>query len=54
MTGVAAPVFDGRSEIIGSLSLTLRDTQMQAKTLDTIAEQVVFCAGVLSKTLARN
>ncbi|TCR95154.1 IclR family transcriptional regulator [Rhizobium sp. BK418] len=54
VTGVAAPVFDGRSEIIGSLSLTLRDAQIQAKTLDNIAEQVVFCAGVLSKTLARN
>jgi len=54
VTGVAAPVFDGRSEIIGSLSLTLRDTQMQAKTIEDVAEQVVFCAGVVSKTLARS
>ncbi|WP_455275005.1 IclR family transcriptional regulator [Rhizobium herbae] len=52
VTGVAAPVFDGRSEILGSLSLTLPDARLQSKTLEEVAERVVFCAGVISKTIA--
>lgn len=52
VTGIAAPVFDGRSEILGSLSLTLPDGQMQAKSLEDIAERLTFCAGVISKTIA--
>jgi DNA-binding IclR family transcriptional regulator len=54
VTGIAAPVFDGRSEIIGSLSLTVRETQTSAGTVEDIAERVVFCAGILSKSLARS
>lgn len=54
VVGIAAPVFDARSEIIGSLSLTLKDAQMSAKTVDDVAERVIFCAGILSKTVARS
>ena len=52
VTGIAAPILDGRSEILGSLSLTLPDGQLQAKSLEDIAERVAFCAGVISKTIA--
>jgi DNA-binding IclR family transcriptional regulator len=52
--GIAAPVFDARAEIIGSLSLTMRDTQMKGMASEDIAERLVFCASVLSKTLARS
>ncbi|WP_429810470.1 IclR family transcriptional regulator [Ensifer sp. B1-9] len=52
LTGIAAPVFDARSEIIGSLSLTLPDSQLHAKALGDIAERVTFCANVISKTIA--
>lgn len=54
VTGMAAPVFDARAEIIGSLSLTMRDTQINAQTIEDVAERVVFCAGILSKTVARS
>ncbi|WP_395448929.1 IclR family transcriptional regulator [Aminobacter sp. UC22_36] len=52
VTGIASPVFDGRSEILGSLSLTLPNGQVQARSLNDVAERVAFCAGVISKTIA--
>ncbi|MBB4187712.1 DNA-binding IclR family transcriptional regulator [Sinorhizobium terangae] len=54
VTGVAAPVFDSRSEILGSLSLTLRDSRTNPKVIEDVAERVVFCAGIISKTVARS
>ncbi|MBP1884684.1 IclR family transcriptional regulator [Sinorhizobium mexicanum] len=54
VTGVAAPVFDSRSEILGSLSLTLRDSRTNSKMIEDVAERVVFCAGIISKTVARS
>ncbi|NLS04240.1 IclR family transcriptional regulator [Rhizobium sp. P32RR-XVIII] len=54
VVGIAAPVFDARSEIVGSLSLTLKDTRISAKAEEEVAERVVFCAGILSKSLARS
>ncbi|MCA1407614.1 IclR family transcriptional regulator [Ensifer sp. IC3342] len=54
VTGVAAPIFDSRSEILGSLSLTLRDSRTNTKMIEDVAERVVFCAGIISKTVARS
>lgn len=52
--GVAAPIFDARSDIMGSLSLTLRESSTTTKFVEQVAERIVFCASVLSKTVARS
>jgi DNA-binding IclR family transcriptional regulator len=50
--GIAAPVFDGRPEVIGSLSLTVADTPAARERLDPIVAQVTFCARVVNTALA--
>lgn len=52
--GIAAPIFDARSDIVGSLSLTLQQAAVNSDLIDGIAEQVIFCASILSKTVARS
>jgi len=52
VTGVAAPIFDAKEEIIGSLSLTLPETGMAKERLDGIGERLLFCARIISKSLA--
>lgn len=51
VTGVAAPIFDAKEEIIGSLSLTLPETGMGKERIDAVAERVQFCARIISKSL---
>jgi len=50
--GVAAPLFDGRQEVIGSLSLTVSDTPVMRERLEAVTGQVVFCARVVNTALA--
>lgn len=52
VTGVAAPIFDSKQEIIGSLSLTLPEIGMAADRVAAIGERVLFCARIISKSLA--
>jgi DNA-binding IclR family transcriptional regulator len=49
--GVAAPIFDAKQEIIGSLSLTLPEAGMAEERLESIGERVLFCARIISKSL---
>jgi DNA-binding IclR family transcriptional regulator len=49
--GVAAPIFDAKQEIIGSLSLTLPEPGMAEERLESIGERVLFCARIISKSL---
>ncbi len=49
--GVAAPIFDAKQEIIGSLSLTLPEAGMVEERLESIGERVLFCARIISKSL---
>ncbi|SDG27545.1 IclR family transcriptional regulator [Pelagibacterium luteolum] len=51
VTGVAAPIFDAKEEIIGSLSLTLPETGLANDKVDGIGERVQFCARIISKSL---
>lgn len=50
--GIAAPVFDGRQEVIGSLSLTVADTPAARARLDATRAQVTFCTRVVNAALA--
>ncbi|MYZ49969.1 IclR family transcriptional regulator [Propylenella binzhouense] len=51
--GVAAPLFDARPEVIGSLNLTVADTSGNRHRLEAMIAQVSFCARVVNKALAR-
>lgn len=51
VTGVAAPIFDAKEEIIGSLSLTLPETNMARERVESVAERVLFCSRIISKSL---
>jgi DNA-binding IclR family transcriptional regulator len=53
VTGIAAPVFDDRGAVIGSLSLTIGRSGIEAAEIRRIAERVTFCAGIVSKAISR-
>lgn len=51
VTGIAAPLFDARQEVLGSLSLTVSGSVSPQRT-EEIAQQVTFCSRIISKSLA--
>jgi DNA-binding IclR family transcriptional regulator len=51
-TGIAAPIFDGRGSILGSLSLTLKGTKHSAKEINRIAGKVSSGAGFITNAIA--
>jgi len=53
VTGIAAPVFDNRGRVLGSLSLTIGRTKVPASEAAQIAERVMFCARIVSTSLPR-
>ena len=52
ITGIAAPIFDDRDKVLGSLSISFATRSMNAKRIGAIAERVVACAGIVSRTIA--
>jgi DNA-binding IclR family transcriptional regulator len=53
VTGIAAPLIDGRGSVIGSLSLTIdRPTKLDEKSIEKIADRVQFCAGIIMNSFA--
>ena len=52
MTTVAAPVLDGGAIVIGSLCLTIAQTQLQEARITAIAEEVMQAAEIVSHALA--
>jgi DNA-binding IclR family transcriptional regulator len=53
ITGIAAPIFDDRGKVLGSLSISFAARSMNAKRIVAIADRVVFCAGIVTKAIAR-
>lgn len=51
ITGVAAPIFDGAKNILGSLSLSLSDRAIDPSRLSTISDRVSFCARIISQSM---
>jgi DNA-binding IclR family transcriptional regulator len=49
-SGVAAPIFDNGGNVLGSLSITMAGPQ--ARRIEAVADRVMFCARVVSKTIA--
>jgi DNA-binding IclR family transcriptional regulator len=54
VTGVAAPLFDARGTVVGSLSVTLGETNIGPERLKFISDRVCFCARIVTKTLSRD
>jgi DNA-binding IclR family transcriptional regulator len=52
VTGIAAPIFDRRDHVMGSLSLTVGRTGMTPQEVSDIAARVSFCAQVVSSALS--
>ena len=52
VTGVAAPILDSRGIVLGSLSVTLGETDVAPERIAFVADRVSFCARILSKTIA--
>ena len=51
ITGVAAPIFDGAKNILGSLSLSLPDRTIDSTRLAMISDRVSFCARIISQSM---
>lgn len=51
ITGVAAPIFDGAKNILGSLSLSIPDKHIDASRLAMISDRVSFCARIISQSM---
>lgn len=51
VTGIAAPIFDDRGGVLGSLSLTVGRTKLAEAEIHAIAERVSFCARIVTKAL---
>ena len=51
VTGVAAPVFDQRGLVLGSLSLTVGRVRLSQTELKEIADRVVFCGRIVTKAI---
>jgi DNA-binding IclR family transcriptional regulator len=52
ITGIAAPIFDDRGKVLGSLSISFAARNTNAKRIVAIAEGVVSCAGIVTRAIA--
>jgi DNA-binding IclR family transcriptional regulator len=53
ITGIAAPIFDDREKVLGSLSISFATRWMNARRISAIAERVVACADVVTQAIVR-
>ena len=51
VTGIAAPVYDNRGGVLGSLSLTVGRARLGDSDQASIAGRVVFCARIVTKAI---
>jgi DNA-binding IclR family transcriptional regulator len=52
VTGIAAPIFDNRGTVLGSLSLTVGRARMDTTEVRALADRVMFCAGIVTKAIS--
>ena len=53
VTGIAAPLFDSKGTIAGSLSVTLSAAALQAGDVAQIADRIKLCAGIVSRAISQ-
>lgn len=51
VTGIAAPVFDARENVLGSLSITIGQTGLEESRVAYVADRVLFCARIVTSTI---
>ena len=52
VTGIAAPIFDGRQKVLGSLSAVVRRTGLSEERLAAMADKTSFCARSITRALS--
>ncbi|MDX3906430.1 MAG: IclR family transcriptional regulator [Pigmentiphaga sp.] len=52
VTGIAAPIMDSHGNVVGSLSVTIGRPRLDPQETAAAADRIVFCAGIVSKTIA--
>jgi DNA-binding IclR family transcriptional regulator len=52
VTGIAAPIFDRRNNVLGSLSLTLGQPSLSPDRARSVADRVMFCAGIVTRAVS--
>jgi DNA-binding IclR family transcriptional regulator len=53
VTGIAAPLFDSKGTIIGSLSVTLASASLREAEIGQITERVKLCAGIVTRAISQ-
>lgn len=51
--GLAAPIFDSRDNVLGSLSISLPQKGIDAERVAQIADRVTFCARIVTQAVSR-
>jgi DNA-binding IclR family transcriptional regulator len=54
VTGIAAPIFDSKGVILGSLSVTIGQSDLQSERVAFVVDRVFFGARIVSKAIARD
>ena len=53
VTGIAAPLFDSKGTIAGSLSVTLSTASLRPGDLEQLSERIKLCAGIVSRAISQ-
>jgi DNA-binding IclR family transcriptional regulator len=53
VTGIAAPLFDSKGTIAGSLSVTLSANSLRPGDLAQMSERIKLCAGIVSRAISQ-
>jgi DNA-binding IclR family transcriptional regulator len=53
VTGVAAPIFDARGAVLGSISLSIGRTRVEQAEILVLADRIRFCAGIVTKAISQ-
>ncbi len=54
VVGVAAPIFDRRNNVLGSLGLTVEQENLSEERLTQMANRVMHCARIVTRAIARD
>lgn len=54
VTGVAAPIFDRRNNVLGSIGLTIAQDNVSEARLAQMADRIMHCARIVTRTIARD
>jgi DNA-binding IclR family transcriptional regulator len=53
ITGIAAAIFDGRDNVLGSLSISIPAKGLDAQRIKQTADRVMFCARIVTQAVSR-